>query len=538
MMQKIQRFGGAMFVPVLLFPFAGILVGLTILFKNGDIMGSLADPDGAWYKFWTVIEEGGWTVFNQIPLLFVAGIPIGLAKKAHARAVLAALVTYLTFNYFVNAILTIWGENFGVDFSQEVGGVSGLTEIAGIKTLDTNIIGAIVISSIVVLIHNHYFDKKLPDFLGIFQGTSFVVIVCFFAMLPLALLTSWGWPIIQNGIASLQGFLASSDVLGVWLYTFLERILIPTGLHHFIYGPFIYGPAVVDGGIAKYWMEHLSEYATSAHSLKEMFPEGGFALHGMSKIFGIPGIALAIYVTAKPEKKKIVSGMLIAATLTSVVAGITEPIEFTFLFVAPLLFAVHAFLAASMAAVMYAFGAVGNMGGGLLEIASSNWIPLFKYHTSTYITQWIIGLAFTVIYFFTFRYLIVKLNVATPGREADDQKEVKLYTKADYKAKKQAENKNSANKENAYFVQASEFLEALGGSSNIADVTNCATRLRVTVVDESKIAPDSRFRSAGAHGIVKNGKAIQVIVGLSVPQVREQFENLLSDSSKKQYKEN
>lgn len=401
MMQKFQRFGGAMFVPVLLFPFAGILVGLTILFKNGDIMGSLADPDGAWYKFWTVIEEGGWTVFNQIPLLFVAGIPIGLAKSTR-ESCFSSTRNLFNFQLFCKRYFNDLGENFGVDFSEEVGGVSGLTEIAGIKTLDTNIIGAIVISSIVVLIHNHYFDKKLPDFLGIFQGTSFVVIVCFFAILPLALLTSWGWPIIQNGIASLQGFLASSDVLGVWLYTFLERILIPTGLHHFIYGPFIYGPAVVDGGIAKYWMEHLSEYATSAHSLKEMFPEGGFALHGMSKIFGIPGIALAIYVTAKPEKKKIVSGMLIAATLTSVVAGITEPIEFTFLFVAPLLFAVHAFLAASMAAVMYAFGAVGNMGGGLLEIASSNWIPLFKYHTSTYITQWIIGLAFTVIYFSRF----------------------------------------------------------------------------------------------------------------------------------------
>ncbi|PLR75419.1 PTS alpha-glucoside transporter subunit IIBC [Bacillus sp. V3-13] len=529
MMQKIQRFGAAMFVPVLLFPFAGIVVGLTILFKNPDIMGALANPDGIWYKFWTIIEEGGWTIFRQIPLLFVIGIPIALAKKAHARACMEALVSYLTFNYFINAILTIWGDSFGVDFSQEVGGVSGLTTIAGIKTLDTSIIGAILISAIVVALHNRYFDKKLPDFRGIFQGSSYVVIIAFLVMLPAAFLTSVTWPIIQHGIASLQGFLSSSGVFGVWLYTFLERILIPTGLHHFIYGPFIFGPAVVEGGIAKYWIEHLPEYATSAQSLKEMFPEGGFALHGMSKIFGIPGIALAMYMTAKPEKKKLVSGLLISAALTSVVAGITEPIEFTFLFIAPMLFAAHAFLAASMSAIMYAFGAAGNMGGGLLETASANWIPLFKYHSGTYITQWIIGLVFTVIYFFVFRYLIVKFNIATPGREKDDQEESKLYSKADYKAMKESKE----NTGNGYTVQARQFLAALGGPENIADVTNCATRLRVSVINESKVASDSAFKSAHAHGIVRNGKAIQVIVGLSVPQVREQFEKILEEDSKK-----
>lgn len=526
-MQKIQRFGGAMFVPVLLFPFAGIVVGLTILFKNQDIMGSLAHPDGMWYKFWNVIETGGWTVFNQIPLLFVAGIPIGLAKKANARAVLAAIVSYLTFNYFISAILSTWGPAFGVDFSQEIGGTSGLTEIAGIKTLDTSIIGAIVISSIVVWIHNRYFDKKLPDFLGIFQGTSFVVILSFIAMLPMALLTAWGWPIVQRGIASLQDFLATSGVVGVWLYTFLERILIPTGLHHFIYGPFIYGPAAVEDGIAKFWLEHLNDYMTTEYTLREMFPEGGFALHGMSKIFGIPGIALAMYVTAKKHKKKMISGMLVAATLTSVLAGITEPIEFTFLFVAPLLFAVHAALAATLSATMYLFGAAGNMGGGLIEIASSNWIPLFKYHAGTYLTQWGIGLVFTAIYFVVFRYLILKFNIATPGREADEE-EAKLYTKADYKAKKA----ESSGKDQ-YTVQAENFLKALGGPENIVEVNNCATRLRVSVKDPEKLAPDSRFTAAGAHGVVRNGKAVQVIVGLSVPQVREQFEELLKKSKDK-----
>ncbi|RBP41533.1 alpha-glucoside-specific PTS transporter subunit IIBC [Garciella nitratireducens] len=528
MMQKIQRFGAAMFVPVLLFPFAGILVGLTIVFKNPDIMGSLANPNGMWYKFWTVIEEGGWTVFRQIPLLFVIGLPIALAKKAQARACMEAVVSYLTFNYFISAILTIWGDSFGVDFSQEVGGVSGLTMIAGIKTLDTSMIGSILIAGIVVYLHNRYFDKKLPDFLGIFQGSSFVVIISFLVMLPMAFITSFIWPMIQHAIASMQGFLASSGVLGVWLYTFLERILIPTGLHHFIYGPFIYGPAVVESGIAVYWIEHLSEFATSAKSLKELFPAGGFALHGMSKIFGIPGIALAMYKTAKPEKKKMISGLLISATLTSVIAGITEPIEFTFLFIAPLLFVVHALLAATMSAAMYAFGVSGNMGGGLLEILSSNLIPLFPYHSHTYIIQLMIGLIFMGIYFFVFRYLILKLDIATPGREVEENEEVKLYSKAEYKAMKE---KNKSG--NAYIDQANAYLEALGGAENIVDVTNCATRLRVTVKDPSKIASDSVFKAAKAHGVVRNGKAIQIIVGLSVPQVREQFESILHQKNEK-----
>lgn len=522
MMQKIQRFGAAMFVPVLLFAFSGITVGISILFMNQDIMGSLANPNGLWYKFWFVIQEGAWTTFRQLPLLFVVGLPIALAKKAQARACLESLVIYLTFNYFISAILTLWGVNFGVNFDTQVGGTSGLTMIAGIKTLDTGMIGAILIAAIAVYIHNKHFETKLPDYLGIFQGSSFVVIIGFIVMIPTAFLMCLIWPKIQNAIGALQGFLSSSGVFGVWLYTFLERILIPTGLHHFIYGPFIFGPAVVENGIAAYWPNHLADFATTAHSLKEMFPAGGFALHGSSKIFGCTGIALAMYSTAKPEKKKVVAGLLIPATLTAIVAGITEPLEFTFLFIAPALFAVHAVLAATLAATLFAFGVVGNFGGGIIEWAAQNWLPLFKYHPGTYLTQIVIGLCFTAIYFFVFRFLILKFNFATPGREQDEE-ETKLYTKADYKAKQAEITSVKENKQS----KAAKFLEALGGKENIEDVTNCATRLRVTVKDESKLASDKVFREAGAHGVVRNGKAIQVIVGLSVPQVREEFESLL-----------
>ncbi|AOR24561.1 alpha-glucoside-specific PTS transporter subunit IIBC [Clostridium taeniosporum] len=525
MMQKIQRFGGAMFTPVLLFSFSGIMVALSILFKNQDIMGSIATQGTMWYNIWYVIEEGCWTVFRQLPLLFVIGLPIGLAKKNNARACLESLVIYITFNYFMAAMLSLWGPTFGVDYSLEPGGVSGLAMIANIKTLDLGMVGAILISAITVFIHDKYFDTELPEWLGVFKGSSFVCIIGFFVMIPVALALCFIWPIIQNGINSMQYFLKISGVFGVWIYTFLERILIPTGLHHFIYTPFIFGPAVVNEGIASYWPAHIQDFTNTAYSLKQMFPEGGFSLHGLSKVFGCIGIALAMYSTAKPEKKKIVAGLLIPATLTAVFAGITEPLEFTFLFVAPVLFLVHALLAATLSATSFAFGVTGNFGSGLIDWVVQNWLPLFKYHPGTYITQIVIGIIFIAMYFFVFRFLILKFNFKTPGRTDNKDGEEKLYRKSDYKARKNQEKEEGG--EDPRDVKAKAFLEALGGKDNIEDVTNCATRLRVTVKDPSLVKDNSVFVASGAHGLVNKGKAIQVIVGLSVPQVRERFESLL-----------
>lgn len=522
MMKQFQRLGGALFAPVLLFAFSGILVAITIILKNPDFVGNLANPDGTFYKIVYVIEEGGWTVFRQLPILFAIGLPIGLAKKAPARAVMTSFVSYITFNYFISAILKFWGENFGVNFSQDIGGVSGLTNIAGIKTLDTSIVGAIIASLIGIYIHNKFFEKKLPDVLGIFQGSTLVSAISFFAMLPLAFITCLIWPKIQLGINSMQGLLAASGAFGVWMYTFLERILIPTGLHHFIYGPFIFGPAVVEGGIAKFWAENVNTFASTVGSVKEMFPQGGFALHGNSKIFGAIGIALAMYKTALPKNKKIVLGLLIPATFTAVLAGITEPLEFTFLFIAPFLFLIHALLAATMAMVMYIFGVVGNMGGGFIEILAINWIPMSKNHFGMIVTQLIVGISFIPIYYFVFKTCIERFKLKTPGREEEGE-EVKLYTKKDYKEKQLEKVSN-----NSYENQAFEFLEAFGGKENIDLLNNCATRLRVSVKNENAVAPDAAFKGAGAHGVVRNGKSFQIIVGLSVPQVRDSIEELIN----------
>lgn len=533
MMQKIQRFGGAMFTPVLLFAFAGICIGVGTLCTTEAIVGSLALPESMWYQCWNVVLQGGWTVFNQLPLLFVIGLPIGMAKKQNARCGMEALVLYLTFHYFLSTMLSQWGGVFGVDFTADVGGTSGLTMIANIKTLDMGMIGALGISGIVIALHNRFFDTELPEWVGTFSGSAFVVIIGFFVMIPVAVLCAFVWPKVQTGIFWFQGFVAGTGAAGVWIFMFMERILIPFGLHHILYSPFYYDSAVVTGGLYSYWANMLPEMAASTESLKALAPEARFPLTGLSKMFGCPGIALAFYATARKEKKKMVAGLLIPITLTAIFCGVTEPIEFTFLFVAPMLFVVHAVLAATLATVSYMAGLVGIFAGGAIECAALNWIPLMKNHWNTYLIQFAIGLVFTAIYFVVFRFLILKFDLKTPGREVESE-EVKFYSKQEYREKQSgdkagepASNETSAQDTQPDSTVASRVLEALGGKENIVDVTNCVTRLRVNVKDETLVKPDTHFKSIGTHGCITKGKNCQVIIGLTVAKVRDEFESLL-----------
>ena len=516
MMEKIQRFGGAMFTPVLLFAFAGIIIGIGTLFTTPAIVGHLADQSGLWYQIWNVVLSGGWTVFNQLPLLFVVGLPIGLAKKQQGRACMEALVLYLTFQYFLSTILSQWGMAFGVDFSLDVGGISGLTNIASIKTLDMGMVGALLISGIVIFLHNRFFEVELPEWLGTFSGSTFIVMIGFFVLIPVAFLSAWLWPMVQMGMRSFQMIIANAGIAGVWIFVFMERILIPFGLHHLLYFPFFYDSVVINGGIYSTWATNLPALASSTAPLKSLAPYAWPTLTGLSKVFGCPGIALAFYATAKENKKKEIAGLLIPITLTAIVAGITEPIEFIFLFVAPLLFVVHAILAATLAMVANALGVVGVLSGGLIEMSALNFIPLMKSHWPTYLTLLAVGLVFTGIYFVVFRTLILKLDLATPGRE-DDEQDIKFNTKAEYRARSNGTD----------LSLSAKVLEALGGRDNIVDVTNCATRLRVNVVDASLVQDDNYFKSIGTHGIKVTKNSVQVIIGLKVPTVREEFELLL-----------
>lgn len=533
MMQKIQRFGGAMFTPVLLFAFAGVIIGFGTLFTTEVVMGPIAAEGTVWTRCWNVLLDGGWTVFNQLPLLFCVALPIGLAKKQNARCCMEAVVTYLTFNYFVAAILKGWGPALGVDFSAEVGGTSGLAMIAGIKTLDMGMIGALMISGVTIYLHNRFYDAELPDWLGVFSGSTFVYMISFFVMLPIAILAVLIWPRIQMGIYAFQGFVLTTGAFGVWIFVFLERILIPFGLHHLLYSPFYYDNIVINGGIYAAWAKELPTLASYTGSLRDAAPWAAYTATGYSKIFGCPGITLAFYFTAKKDKRKELLALLIPITLTAILCGVTEPIEFTFLFIAPMLFVVHSLLAATLSMCMYLAGIVGVYSGGMIEMASLNWIPLMSTHWQQFVLQFGIGLCFTAVWFFVFRFMILKFDFKTPGRE-DDEEEVKFHSKAEYRDAKgipQSVGSDGAAvaemPKDKNTVLAMKICDALGGPENIGDVTNCATRLRVNVKDENLVQEDKYFKSIGTHGISKNGKAMQVIVGLSVPKVCERFKEVV-----------
>lgn len=513
MMQKIQRFGGAMITPVLLFAFNGIMLSFAILLKNQDIVGSIAAEGTLWTNMWTIVENAGWVVFNHMEILFVLGLPIGLAKKAQGRAALASFVIYMFWNQNINTIMSLW--DFGIDLTA-VDSTIGIKEIAGVATLDTNLIGALVVAGIVIWLHNRFYDTTLPEWLGVFSGTSFVVILGFLLMIPFAFITVWVWPVIQGFIYQLQDLMAQTGTLGVGIYVFLERILIPTGLHHFIWQPFELGPAIVEGGVLNSWLENMPEIAAYSGTLREIFPQGGFGLHNYSKVFAPIGIGLAFIATSKPEKRRVTAALVIPTALTAILAGITEPFEFTFLFLAPQLFFVHALLAAAMSMTVYAFGVSANIGGGLISNLSYFIIPMAQNHLTGVILFFVVGFAFSAIYFFVFRFAILKWDIKTPGRE--DASEVKMYSKRDYKEK---ESKANPNREKAL-----HFLEGLGGAENITEVNNCVSRLRLKVKDESLVKDDAYFKAGGAHGVVRKGNAVQVIVGLEVPKVRDFFDEL------------
>jgi len=455
-----------------------------------------------------------------------------------------AVITYMTYNYFVGAILSHWGASFGIPNFDKIQIVEnstnhGLTEIAGIKTLDTSIIGALVVAGIVIWLHNHYFDKKLPDWLGTFQGSTYVYILGFFTMIPLALITCWGWPKVQLGITGMQHFITNSGVIGVWIYNFLNRILIPTGLHHLVYIPFQYGPAVVAGGLQPYWLKHLTKFALSTRPLKQLAPEMGFQLWGNEKVFLAPVICLAFYATAKKSKKKQTSALLIPAALTSFFAGITEPIDFTYLFAAPVLWVIYSLLSATMNTIMFSLGVVGNFIFGSIDMAAENWIPLWANHWQTFLVQFTVGIIFAILTFFIFKFMIVKFDYATPGREKDDE-DVHLLNKKEYQAKKEsaaaatitAQPVKKEKETDPYIERATAFLDLLGGSSNIKEISSCATRLRVTVADPDKMGSDAQFKAAKAVNVVHHGKAVQIIVGLDVAQVLEAMQELRKQDNK------
>lgn len=528
MLQKIQRFGGAMFAPAMLFSISGLMVGVSALATSADIVGDLAVYGTPWYVFWTIIQRGSWTVFKRLPLLFAVALPIGLAQKQPARCCLEALVAYFAYCFFLSEIIKLSGDNLGLKYPSSLTSASGITIIDGIKTLDTGIIGPLAVSATVVAIHDRFYDVKVPDWLGTFSGSSLVYLISFFAVFALAAISAAIVPSVYAVTETLRHALAGVGPFGVGIFVLLERVLEPMGLHHLLYMPIYYDNLVINDGIYATWSSLLPILSHSTRPLNELAPWAGFTATGWVKLFGLPAIAAAFYSTAKPERRAGLRAILVPAIIASVVCGVTEPLEFLFMFTHPGLFFLYAVLSSCLATTMNLFGIVGIFSGGLMEMAAFNFIPLMRTHAGSYLLALGIGLAFSLIFFVSFRALILIYDLKTPGREdhVANRAAIDHLTGSGF-AKEQSPNDEVNSRSDQDHVLAERVIQLLGGVGNIVGATNCATRLRVEVADPSIVADNAAFVAAGAKGLIITGKTAQVIIGISVPRVKEHFDQIM-----------
>ena len=529
MLQKIQRFGGAMFAPAMLFSISGLMVGVSALATTADIVGDLAVYGTPWYVFWAIIQRGSWTVFKRLPLLFAIALPIGLAQKQPARCCLEALVAYFAYCFFLSEIIKLSGDNLGLKYPSSLTPASGITVIDGIKTLDTGIIGPLAVSATVVAIHDHFYDAKVPDWLGTFSGSSLVYLISFFAVLALAVVSAAIVPSVYAVTETLRHALVGVGPFGVGVFVFLERALEPFGLHHLLYMPIYYDNLVINDGIYATWTNLLLILSHSTRPLNELAPWAGFTATGWVRLFGLPAIAAAFYSTAKPERRAGLKVILVPAIVASVVCGVTEPLEFLFMFTHPGLFLLYAVLSSCLAMAMNFFGVVGIFSGGFMEMAAFNFIPLMRTHAGSYLLALGIGLIFSAIFFLSFRGLILTFDLKTPGREDHIASNTALprLTGDDVDEKYSSETSTSGGQASQDHLLAEQVVMLLGGVSNIVGATNCATRLRVEVADPSIVADNATFVAAGAKGLIVTGKTAQVIIGISVPRVKEHFDQIM-----------
>lgn len=518
-----------MFAPAMLFSISGLMVGVSALATTADIVGDLAVYGTPWYVFWTIIQRGSWTVFKRLPLLFAVALPIGLAQKQPARCCLEALVAYFAYCFFLSEIIKLSGDNLGLKYPSSLTSASGITVIDGIKTLDTGIIGPLVVSATVVAIHDHFYDAKVPDWLGTFSGSSLVYLISFFAVLALAIVSAAIVPSVYAVTETLRHALAGVGPFGVGIFVFLERALEPMGLHHLLYMPIYYDNLVIHDGIYATWTNLLPILSHSTRPLNELAPWAGFTATGWVKLFGLPAIAAAFYSTAKPERRAGLKVILVPAIVASVVCGVTEPLEFLFMFTHPGLFLLYAVLSSCLAMAMNFFGVVGIFSGGFMEMAAFNFIPLMRTHAGSYLLALEIGLIFSVIFFLSFRGLILTFDLKTPGREDHIASNTALsrLTGDDVDEECSSENSASGGQASQDHLLAEQVVMLLGGVSNIVGATNCATRLRVEVVDPSIVADNASFVAVGAKGLIITGKTAQVIIGISVPRVKEHFDQIM-----------
>lgn len=517
----LQRVGRSFMLPIALLPVAGLLLGIGSSFTNPTTLETYGltkfiHEGGVLYTVFDIMSKTGSVVFDNLALLFAMGVAIGMAKKEKEVAALSGAIGYLIMNTAISALITA---NGGVESMAE----NTTTSVLGITTLQMGVFGGIIVGLGVAGLHNRFYKIQLPQVLSFFGGTRFVPIITSVVYLVVGVVMFFVWPFVQMGIARLGQLVLESGYAGTWIYGTLERALIPFGLHHVFYMPFwqteLGGSMVIDGvtvqGAQNIFFAELASRSTEHFSVSATrFMSGKFPF----MIFGLPAAAFAMYRAARPEKKKAAGGLLLSAALTSMLTGITEPLEFTFLFVAPLMYAVHCVLAGLSYMLMHIF----NVGVGMTFSGGAIDLTLFGILQGNAKTNWIwiviVGLAYAVVYYFVFYFMITKLDLRTPGRERDGE-ETKLYTRKDMNSRKESAS-GSADRVSALI------LAGLGGKENISDIDCCATRLRITVNDSEKIR-DELLKQSGASGVVHKGNGVQVIYGPQVSVVKSRFEDFL-----------
>lgn len=517
----LQRVGRSFMLPIAILPVAGLFLGIGGSFTNTTMLESynllgIMGPGTIFYTLFYVMSKAGDIVFANLPVIFAMGVAIGMAKKEKEVAALASVVAFFVMHVSISAMLDITG---AINTLHD----GSVTSVLGIQSLQMGVFGGIIVGLGVAALHNKYYRIELPQVLSFFGGTRFVPIVSAVVYLFVGILMFFIWPTIQNGIYAVGGLVRNSGYFGTFLYGLMERALIPFGLHHVFYIPFwqtgVGGTMTVAGqvveGAQNIFFAQLADPSTTEFAVAATrFMSGKFPL----MIFGLPGAALAMYMCAKDNKKQVAGGLLISAALTSMLTGITEPIEFTFLFVAPLLYVIHCVFAGLAYMLMHILnvGVGMTFSGGLIDLT------LFGILQGNAKTHWIwivvVGVVYFVVYFLVFSMLIKKMNLKTPGREDDDE-ETKLYTRSDVNAKNAASNNSDA--------QSALIAKGLGGSANLSDVDCCATRLRVTVHDASKV-DQAILKASGAAGVIVKGNGVQVIYGPKVSVIKSNLEDYLS----------
>lgn len=523
----MQRIGKSFMLPIAILPIAGLLQGVAMALTNQSMISayqleSVLGEGTLIYSFMLILKNVASAIFADLPLIFAAGISLGMAKKEKGVAVLSAVIAFFVMHTTINSMLMLDGQilSDGAIANDVIQGT--ITSMCGIQTLEMGAFGGILVGLGVSFLHNRYYKIEFPNVFSFFGGTRFVPIISTLVFIVVGIVMFYIWPIIQNSIYSLGHFIMGTGYIGTFIFGVIKRCLVPFGLHHLFYLPFwqtaVGGSMVVDGtlvnGAQNIFFAQMTDPNLIHYSVEATrYFTGEFIF----MIFGLPGAALAMYQCANSKNKKACGGLLLTAALTSMFTGITEPIEFSFIFVAPILFGVQVLLAGSAYMIAHILNiTVGlTFSGGLIDFimfgvlqgqSKTNWMMIIP-----------VGIVYFLLYYIIFKYLIIKYDLKTLGR--DDYKKINVFKDTE----KPKDENTTVDLQSAYVIRG------LGGRNNFKELDCCVTRLRATIIDMNKI-DEGLLKQSGAAGVVCSGEVIQVIYGPRASIIKAKLEEYLENN--------